>query len=604
MNSFRTYFSFLILAGMFLGISVADAQVVADLPGFKSGASIMLGVPVDFGILTQRVGAIYEIVENDDSHIIWKFTGTTGDWAFVFADGRILVASAVNLDLAMKDMLYKELNDILDILNSVNPGLIDSQTRYNALESAVYYANEEGIYHRLRHDFDGDFELTLLAPESTIKNARLTVSGIDGYRTGMDLGGSIRGPGNFGQKYSIDDIEAISCGSNSEMSCFVPSLDITDKLTPGLHKLNSYRIDQGHTMTIEAITATKPLKGFIMYGPSYIPWINETSESMGLDSLYTIIGANASEVESKETIQGEIIGKDLTNLPNVKLNVFLNITDISNLTFGPKDFTVDENNESVPIDTVYFTGDATGKQLDLAVVFDNTTSMDDRIKALKSKVKDLTQKINSSNLSARYSLVTFNGASTNTEINWTDDAESYQKAVGRLSVSGGNIDLPENSLEGIERALSFGFRPTAQKIILVVTDEPSLQKGDGKSNSFYSMEDVRNDLLNAGVSLIAISPDFSNPSANPDVPASDLPKYADMQDLVNQTSGLWIDITSAEFSAILEQIKGILTGTHVIEYTSPNSDPSLNRTILVYVNLSVSVNGNSSNLAEVNIEHS
>jgi hypothetical protein len=46
---------FAILGTVFLGIATIDAQVNASIPQFKSGASVMMGVPVDFNILNQRV---------------------------------------------------------------------------------------------------------------------------------------------------------------------------------------------------------------------------------------------------------------------------------------------------------------------------------------------------------------------------------------------------------------------------------------------------------------------------------------------------------------------------------------------------------------------
>ena len=280
------------LIGLIFLVGAVEAQVNMELPEFKSGASINIGFAADFKVLDQRANAIYDVVESDSSHIVWKFTGTTGDMAFIFADGRVLVASTAAFDLAAKDMLAKELNDALDMVNSVNPGLISSETRNNALESTVYYASEEGIYHRLRYDFNSDFGLTLSVPESTIKKARLTVTGKDGYQNGMDLGGSLVGPGNFGQGYSIDNKEVVACGSDTERSCSVASVDITDKLTLGLHKLNAYRIDHGHTLIIEVISSSKPKKSFILYGPNYVPWINETSESKPMNDMYMLITSN------------------------------------------------------------------------------------------------------------------------------------------------------------------------------------------------------------------------------------------------------------------------------------------------------------------------
>jgi|GEM_PF-540736 len=256
---------------------------------------------------------------------------------------------------------------------------------------------------------------------------------------------------------------------------------------------------------------------------------------------------------------------------------------------------IKENNTVVSVDDFSFSGNASDHKLDLAIVFDETTSMDNELADLKLKSKDLVQKIKSSNFDARYLMVTFNGTEVATRVNWTNDADSFRMAMGKLSVSSGNINLPENSLDAIERALSLGFRSDAQKLMLVVTDEPSLQKGDGRSDSIYSMEDVKSDLLNSGITLIAASPDFNDPDINPDVPRSDLPKYAELRNLANQSNGIWIDINSKNFSSILEQIQGILTGTYVIEYTSPDKASYGKRTVLVSVDAPGCVEGGDLN---------
>ena len=116
--------------------------------------------------------------------------------------------------------------------------------------------------------------------------------------------------------------------------------------------------------------------------------------------------------------------------------------------------------------------------------------------------------------------------------------------------------------------MSFGFRPDAQKVVIVVTDEPSLQKGDGISNSPFTIGDVKRDLSDSGTILFAISPNFYDSNIDLDIPKSDLSRYADMRDLAESIDCLWIDITSSDFSAIINEIQGMLTGAYVIEYTS------------------------------------
>jgi hypothetical protein len=280
---------FAILGTVFLGIAAADAQVNALLPQFKSGASVMMGVPVDFNILNQRVGAIYEVVESNDSHIVWKFTGTTGDWAFVFADGRIIVTSMVNLDLATKDTLTTELNGVMDLMNTVNSGIITNEARDNAFNSATFYATEPDFYHRIKYNFDANFDLTLKVPNSTIKEARLTITGPDCRY----CGGS-----NIGQTYYIDGKEIASCttegcaglcGFEYRTVCNVDPVEIKNLIPNGEHEIKANNIDSQHTMIIEALTSPHATKKFVLYGPDYQPWINETGRSMTLDDLNSSI---------------------------------------------------------------------------------------------------------------------------------------------------------------------------------------------------------------------------------------------------------------------------------------------------------------------------
>jgi hypothetical protein len=296
-------------------------------------------------------------------------------------------------------------------------------------------------------------------------------------------------------------------------------------------------------------------------------------------------GSASKSIVSSENNGIKILGIDSTAFPKIKVDLFINKSCAIAGGLKKENFNVEEDDIVAAIDNFYFIGNASGQKLDLAIVFDETTSMYEEITALKLKVKDLTQKINSSRLDTRYSLVTFNGVDVITKINWTNDADSFRNEISILTTTGGNTELPENSLDGIERVLSFGFRPDAQKAIIVVTDEPSQQKGDGKSHSAYTIEDVKSDLLNSNVMLIAVSPDFRKSNVDPNVPRSNLPKYVDMRELGNEASGFWIDINSADFSTILKQIRGILTGIFVIEYTSPDPASSENRTILVSVNV-------------------
>jgi hypothetical protein len=136
MDLIRQAIIVVILGTMFIGIVAVNAQVSTELPEFKSGGSVNIGVPVDFDILYQRVNAIYDVIEHDNSHIVWKFTGTTGDWAFVFADGRIAIISAVDFDLAAAGTITGELGTVMEMLNAV--GGISKEGKESAIDYATY----------------------------------------------------------------------------------------------------------------------------------------------------------------------------------------------------------------------------------------------------------------------------------------------------------------------------------------------------------------------------------------------------------------------------------------------------------------------------------
>jgi tetratricopeptide (TPR) repeat protein len=311
-------------------------------------------------------------------------------------------------------------------------------------------------------------------------------------------------------------------------------------------------------------------------------------------SSVTLAGDPSPKIASSEGKEIKILGIDSTAFPKIKVTLFIDEFCAIAGNLKKENFRVEEDDVENSIENFYFSGNASGQELDLAIVFDETTSMEAEINSLKSKVKDLTQEINSSKFDARYSLVTFNGSDIITEIGWTNEANIFKNVIGLLSISGGNSQLPENSLDAIEKVLSSGFRPDAQKVVIVVTDEPALQKGDGISNSPFTMEDVKRDLLKSGAILFAVSPDFYDFKVDLDIPRSDLSKYADLKDLTNQSNSLWVDIESSDFSAIIDQIRGMLTGAYVIEYASIDATSSKNRNVSISVEQPECISGSAS----------
>lgn len=272
--------------------------------------------------------------------------------------------------------------------------------------------------------------------------------------------------------------------------------------------------------------------------------------------------------ETPKSSNIDIVSIDASKFPDNKITIFVDTPcgKSGNLALG--DFTIREADSDVLNKKVSF------RELgvDFIVVFDDTGSMGEEIDAMKSKVQDLVDQIKSTGINARYSLISFKDYVT-IRTEQTNDPESFKNAISSLSADSGD-DEPEVSLDAIESALSQPSRENTQKIILVITDAPAHQSGDGTAFSKYTKEDLRRDLVSSGATLIVTSP------------ALNMDNYAvntDLRELANDVSGTWIDINSADYSSILTKIIDILVGNYVVEYTTNNVDKSI-RPVTVKIN--------------------
>lgn len=295
------------------------------------------------------------------------------------------------------------------------------------------------------------------------------------------------------------------------------------------------------------------------------------NEYTGIDKVQITTTGGYESVVNTGTFPGGIIGIDPTFFPKVKVNVFVNTTCAKSGKLKKDDFNVQESGKNMANDSIYFTGNASGRRLDLAIAFDDTGSMGEEISAMKSKVQGLIDQIKTSGMDSRYSLVSFKD-SYSIKANWTSDPVAFKASVNSLQSLGGG-DEPEVSLDAIESVLSMGFRPDAQKVIILITDAHAHHNGDNTTYSLYSKDEVMKNLMDSGVIFIPVSPTFRDSS-----------EYVDLRDMANEMQSMWIDINSADFSTILERLKGIITGIYVIAYTSPDLSYNTERNITVSVN--------------------
>ena len=286
--------SFLIL-GTFGVSGTASAEV--DISKFNSAVSVELGKSADMDTLYQRADQIYDVVEHDDSYIIWKFTGTTGDYAFIFADGRLAVCSMANFNLPAKDTLEKELNDLIDLIDTIAG--VTQDEREEAVDRATYYANDAGIYQRIKYKYDREFNLDLSVPECTVKKARLTINGAHYY------------PGPPASCKSIYNIDGETIATSGSCNWNAPPTDITKLIPSGKHEVEGIFIERWMlsgsfdyfskplTMYIEAYT-TPATKKMVLYSDDYKIWIEDTTQSLTLDHLPEFIsGATPRDTDTE-----------------------------------------------------------------------------------------------------------------------------------------------------------------------------------------------------------------------------------------------------------------------------------------------------------------
>lgn len=538
-----------------------------EIPNFQSGIYTNFSqINGNFSALYDYLNNIYEVKYKDNEQIVWNYTSTTRNWAWVFRDGRMAVLSTEPLNISNSDTLEKDLNNVIDNLNNIGDAKISDEARNKALDLAIRFATEPKIYHKIKYDYNSNFDLNLFVPDSKIKEARLIALGGDNGWNGNSWCGS----GCAGHQYLVDGIEVAACAgsSNNDYWCDSLSADIANKIPSGKHIISAKRINQGHTLKLEMITSPEPPKKFMLYSDDGKMKVLEMGSSQIMPEIYALIGVRKDTNVCPNDLPGGIIGIDPTSYPKVKVNVFVNTSCAKLGNLKKEDFNVKENDKEAAIDNVYFSGNASGKNLDLAVVFDDTGSMQPQINAMKSKVQDLTDQINVAGLDTRYALVTFKD-SASVKTNWTSDPEGFKNSVNALEAKLGD-DEPEDALDAIENVISMGFRPDAQKVILVITDAHAHYKGDGTTYSEYTKAEVIKNLKDYGVIFIPVSPTFESST-----------KYVDLREVADEMQSMWIDINSADFSTILEKFENIITETYVLEYTSPDLTPNANWTISV-----------------------
>lgn len=248
----------------FVEILKVEARVL-DVAELRSGASTALEVPFNFSAAKDIVRPVHEVEEENETAILWRFSecnsGCTRDWAFLSDDGRIFVGSLRPFSLPTKDALLEDLDRVMDVIEAAGAN-VSPYNRSTATNAAEFYAPVPGVYHQISYSFGADFDLVLVVPNSTVREARLSVVGQE-----MDRFGGVAD-----QEYYVDDVYVTGCEFHAfpwNGYCTAEMAEITGIVPPGDHLISGRKITDPHTIIIEAITAEEPEKEFFLYSRDY-----------------------------------------------------------------------------------------------------------------------------------------------------------------------------------------------------------------------------------------------------------------------------------------------------------------------------------------------
>ena len=250
---------------------------ILDVAEFRSGVSTHLDLDFDFAAVAEIIRPVHEVVVEDDAHILWRFSECDycgrRYWAFLSEDGTVVVASTSPFSLGTRDALAGEILKVMEMMKAAGAN-VSEYNRSTAQNAADYYAKDAGIYHQISYSFGSDFDLNLVVPDCTVREARISVTGneLDYFAGSAD------------QEYYIDGGYVTGCEFHDfpwDGFCAAEDADVTGRLAPGDHRISGRKVTDPHTMIIEAVTAEKPQKEFLLYSDDYRSvWVPAASNAL------------------------------------------------------------------------------------------------------------------------------------------------------------------------------------------------------------------------------------------------------------------------------------------------------------------------------------
>ena len=212
------------------------------------------------------------------------------------------------------------------------------------------------------------------------------------------------------------------------------------------------------------------------------------------------------------------------------------------------------------------------RQVDIVFLMDNSGSMDDEQNAVQNNMIAFVDSLDASGANFALGLTRFgadeNGGEPIIEDNGslTTDPSYFKNDVWSRNVVDGRFEPGWDALH--ESATDFSFRPGAQRVFILITDESVT--GDGNQGT-YTKSETEQTLLDRSITNYAL------------IDSTDQNSRQDYGDLAEATGGSYFDITNP-FESILDDIGADVADSYVLSYRSTDDQiDGTERTVRVEV---------------------
>lgn len=274
---------------------------------------------------------------------------------------------------------------------------------------------------------------------------------------------------------------------------------------------------------------------------------------------------DATVKSAQKEIEITIRNVDITKFPDISIiveafNIFGQPLD----TLLPEKLTIVENGVEKKVISVKKISVHERVPVDFVFIIDKTGSMQKYIDAVKSNVQVLMSSLVKRGIDYRLGLVLFSDA-VEKRFPLTDNVNTFLSWINPVVAERGG-DEPENALEAIRTAAEFKFRPSANKVGIILTDAPYHQAGEkGDGTTDFTTESMIKFLKEKEFRLFTITP----------------PRLNNYRKIASKTRGNTYDI-EYPFSNILDNFSNQLTNLFALKYMTnqPAIPDSINIALL------------------------